>query len=133
MLCGNGDKAFDAAAGDELIEALERTCFGERNERDMSRRSHGQRLCDRVGGADPERLDDFMIVDRDVVATWIAKLAPLTAAERHSLYPAIESGRAALIVGGAIVLLAALDALYADGYVASERDILHGLVLGLAS
>ena len=86
----------------------------------------------KLPGYDAERIHGHR-VDRDVVATWIAKLAPLTAAERHSLYPAIESGRAALIVGGSIVLLAALDALYADGYVASERDILHGLVLGLAS
>jgi hypothetical protein len=40
---------------------------------------------------------------------------------------------APLIIGGALVLLAVLDALHADAYVASERDILHGLALGLAA
>ncbi len=72
-------------------------------------------------------------VDRDAITTWIAKLAPLTSAERHATYPVIDTGRASLIVGGSIVLLATLDALYASGFVASERDILHGLVLGLAA
>ena len=42
-------------------------------------------------------------------------------------------GRAPVIIGGALVLLAMLDALHADAYIASERDILHGLALGLAA
>ena len=71
-------------------------------------------------------------VARDAVATWIAKLAPLTAEQRRAAHPAIEVGRAPLIIGGALVLLAVLDALHADAYVASERDILHGIALGLA-
>ena len=72
-------------------------------------------------------------VSRDAVATWIAKLAPLTPDQRRALHPAIEVGRAQLIIGGALVLLAVLDALHADAYVASECDILHGLALGLAA
>ena len=83
-------------------------------------------------GYDSERIHGQR-VSRDAVATWIAKLAPLTADQRRAMHPAIEAGRAPLIVGGALVLLAVLDALHADAYVASERDILHGLALGLAA
>lgn len=83
-------------------------------------------------GYDSERIHGQR-VSRDAVATWIAKLAPLTAEQRRAMHPAIEVGRAPLIVGGALVLLAVLDALHADAYVASERDILHGIALGLAS
>ena len=72
-------------------------------------------------------------VRRDAIATWIAKLAPLTAEQRRAAHPAIEIGRAPVIIGGALVLLAMLDALHADAYIASERDILHGLALGLAA
>lgn len=72
-------------------------------------------------------------VSRDAVATWIAKLAPLTAEQRRAAHPAIEVGRAPLIIGGALVLLAVLDALQADAYIASERDILHGIALGMAA
>ncbi|MGI9117787.1 MAG: hypothetical protein ACR2JV_09180 [Gaiellales bacterium] len=83
-------------------------------------------------GYDSERIHGQR-VSRDAVATWIAKLAPLTADQRRAMHPAIEIGRAPLIIGGALVLLAVLDALQADAYVASERDILHGLALGLAA
>lgn len=83
-------------------------------------------------GYDAERIHGTR-VRRDAIATWIAKLAPLTAEQRRAMYPAIEAGRAPLIIGGALVLLAVLDALHADAYVASERDILHGLALGLAA
>ena len=83
-------------------------------------------------GSDSEKIHGTR-VSRDAVATWIAKLAPLTAEQRRAMHPAIEVGRAPLIIGGALVLLAVLDALHADAYIASERDILHGLALGLAA
>ncbi|MGA0122705.1 MAG: exopolyphosphatase [Gaiellales bacterium] len=83
-------------------------------------------------GYDAERIHGTR-VSRDAIAVWIAKLAPLTAEERSQRHPAIEPGRAGLIVGGSIVLLAALDALDAPGFLASERDILHGLALGIGA
>ncbi len=83
-------------------------------------------------GYDAERIHGHR-VDRDAVSMWIVKLAPMTAEQRHARYPAIDRGRAPLIIGGSIVLLAALDALEADGFTASERDILHGLALGIAA
>ncbi len=83
-------------------------------------------------GYDAERIHGSR-VSRDAIAVWIAKLAPLTAEARRQRHPAIEPGRAGLIVGGSIVMLAALDALDAPGFVASERDILHGLALGMGA
>ncbi len=83
-------------------------------------------------GYDAERIHGHR-VDRDTVSMWIVKLAPLTAEQRCATYPAIDRGRAPMIIGGAIVLLATLDALNATGFVASERDILHGLALGMAA
>ena len=57
-----------------------------------------------------------------------ARLAPLTAAERRAIGP-IEPGRAPVLVGGILVLEAALDRLGLPAVEVSERDILHGIAL----
>jgi len=83
-------------------------------------------------GYDSARIHGHRVA-RDDVAAWVVRLAPLSAEERRQRHPAIEPGRSTVLVGGAIVLLAALDALEADGYVASERDIVHGIALGIGA
>ena len=86
----------------------------------------------KLPGYDPERIDGHR-VERDKIAAWIARLAPLTAAERCADYPAIVGGRGSVLIGGALVLLAVLDAMDADAYIASESDILQGMALGIGA
>ncbi len=62
------------------------------------------------------------------IATQRERLAPLTADERRAI-GAIEPGRAPVIVGGILVLEAALDRLGLAEVEVSERDILHGIAL----
>lgn len=80
---------------------------------------------------DPARIDGHR-VDRDAIAAWIVRLSPLDREERRARFPVIEAGRAPVLIGGCLVLLAVLDALDADAFEASERDILHGVALQLA-
>jgi exopolyphosphatase/guanosine-5'-triphosphate,3'-diphosphate pyrophosphatase len=68
------------------------------------------------------------VLTRAAIAEQRARLAPLTAAERRAIGP-IEPGRAPVIVGGSLVLEAALDRLGLPAVDVSERDILHGIAL----
>ena len=68
------------------------------------------------------------VLTRAAIAAQRARLAPLTAAERQAIGP-IEPGRAPVIVGGILVLEAALDRLGLATVEVSERDILHGIAL----
>jgi len=77
---------------------------------------------------DPAQIDGH-VVDRDAIAGWIVRLAPLDREERRRRHPVIEAGRSPVLIGGCLVLLAVLDALDADAFEAAERDILHGIAL----
>ena len=58
----------------------------------------------------------------------VARLAGMTAAERAAL-PCVQAGRAPVIVGGAVIVKAAMEALGYEELTVSERDLLDGLVL----
>ncbi len=79
---------------------------------------------------DPEvihlRLLSLQAVDR-----LIGLLAAMTTAERASL-PCVQAGRAPVIVAGALIAKAAMQALGYPEMTVSERDILDGLVLAAA-
>jgi exopolyphosphatase / guanosine-5'-triphosphate,3'-diphosphate pyrophosphatase len=68
------------------------------------------------------------VLTRGAIAAQRDRLAPLTADERRAI-GAIEPGRASVIVGGILVLEAALDRLGLAEVAVSERDILHGIAL----
>ena len=55
----------------------------------------------------------------------------MTVAERREL-PAMEPERAPVIVAGAAILLAVLDAYALDAIEVSERDLLDGIALAAA-
>jgi exopolyphosphatase/guanosine-5'-triphosphate,3'-diphosphate pyrophosphatase len=76
---------------------------------------------------DAERIHGHVLT-RQAIAAQRARLAPLTAAERRAI-GAIEPGRAPVIVGGILVLEAALERLGLAEVEVSERDILHGIAL----
>lgn len=79
---------------------------------------------------DAERIHGHVLT-RATIAAQRERLAPLTADERRAI-PAIEPGRAPVIVGGILVLEAALDRLGLTAVEVSERDILHGIALSAA-
>ena len=79
---------------------------------------------------DAERVHGHVLT-RAAVERVLAGLATLPVAARREV-PALEPGRAPVIVGGLIVLLAALERLGANRLEASERDILHGAALAAA-
>ncbi len=58
----------------------------------------------------------------------ITRLAEMTVAERAAL-PCVQAGRAPVIVGGAVIVKAAMEALGYKELTVSERDLLDGLVL----
>ena len=76
---------------------------------------------------DAERIHGHVLT-RAAIATQRERLAPLTADERRAI-GAIEPGRAPVIVGGILVLEAAIDRLGLAAVEVSERDILHGIAL----
>ncbi len=76
---------------------------------------------------DAERIHGHVLT-RAAIAAQRERLAPLTADERRAI-GAVEPGRAPVIVGGILVLEAALDRLGLDEVEVSERDILHGIAL----
>jgi exopolyphosphatase / guanosine-5'-triphosphate,3'-diphosphate pyrophosphatase len=71
------------------------------------------------------------LLGRAAIERWLERLAPLSIEERLALGP-IEPGRAPVLVGGTLVLAAALDRLGLDVVTVSERDILHGIALAAA-
>jgi exopolyphosphatase/guanosine-5'-triphosphate,3'-diphosphate pyrophosphatase len=76
---------------------------------------------------DAERIHGHVLT-RAAIAAQRERLAPLSAAERGAI-GSVEPGRAPVIVGGILVLEAALERLGLDEVEVSERDILHGIAL----
>jgi len=72
------------------------------------------------------------LLGRPAIETWLERLAPLSIEERMALGP-IPRGRAPVLVGGILVLAAALDRLGLEVVTVSERDILHGIALAAAA
>ncbi len=78
------------------------------------------------------------VYDRDVVhlrelraetvTGLLADLVSMTALERAGL-PCVQEGRAAVIIGGAVVLLAVMESLGFGRLKVSERDLLDGLIM----
>ena len=64
----------------------------------------------------------------DSVDRLIGRLARMTVAERATL-PCVQAGRAPVIVGGAVIVKAAMEALGYAKLTVSERDLLDGLAL----
>jgi len=62
------------------------------------------------------------------VRALVERLSRLTTAERAAL-PCVQAGRAPVLVGGAVIVLAAMETLGYDVLTVSERDLLDGLVL----
>lgn len=76
---------------------------------------------------DPEQLH-LRALSLESVRGLVERLGSLTTRERAAL-PCMQRGRAPVIVGGAVILLAAMEALGYDRLTVSERDLLDGLVL----
>ena len=57
-----------------------------------------------------------------------ARLAAMTVAERRSV-PGLDPARAGVIVAGALIVAAVLDAAGLDGLMVSERNLLDGVAL----
>jgi exopolyphosphatase / guanosine-5'-triphosphate,3'-diphosphate pyrophosphatase len=68
---------------------------------------------------------------REAAAAQLERLAALPLAERREV-PALDPDRAPVIVAGAVILLAVLDAFRLDTIEVSERDILDGIALAAA-
>jgi exopolyphosphatase/guanosine-5'-triphosphate,3'-diphosphate pyrophosphatase len=79
---------------------------------------------------DPRRIH-LATVDAAQVATAAAKLAAMTVAERAAL-PVMASGREDVIAAGALLLDELVRRFQIQQVVASEADILDGVLLGLA-
>jgi exopolyphosphatase / guanosine-5'-triphosphate,3'-diphosphate pyrophosphatase len=79
---------------------------------------------------DSDRIDGHRL-SRAGAREQLRRLASLTVDERRAL-PAMEAGRAPVIVAGAAILVAILDAYGLDGIRVSERDILDGAALAAA-
>ena len=76
---------------------------------------------------DPE-LVHHRVLGLESVRRLVKFLAGLTCEEREAL-PSVQPGRAAVIPGGAAILLAAMETLGYERLTVSERDLLDGLVL----
>ncbi len=61
----------------------------------------------------------------------VARLSAMTTEERAAL-PCVQPGRAAVIVAGAVIVLAAMETLGFDVLTVSERDLLDGLVMDVS-
>ena len=79
---------------------------------------------------DRERVHGHFLT-RDGAERQLERLAAIPLAERR-LVPALDPERAPVIVAGAAILVAILDAYDLDGIRASERDILDGAALAAA-
>jgi exopolyphosphatase / guanosine-5'-triphosphate,3'-diphosphate pyrophosphatase len=71
------------------------------------------------------------VLTRDGACSQLERLAALTVDERKAL-PAMEPERAPVIVAGAAILLAVLDAYALERIQVSERDLLDGVALAAA-
>ncbi len=71
------------------------------------------------------------VLTRDAAGAQLERLAALTVDERRAL-PAMEPERAPVIVAGAVILVAVLDAFALDAIEVSEHDLLDGVALAAA-
>lgn len=78
---------------------------------------------------DPAAVHHYRL-GRSSLEDWIDRLAALSIAETERL-PGLDPARAPVILGGAVVAAAVLDALETEACLVSERDLLDGVILGL--
>lgn len=76
----------------------------------------------RVHGSVATRADVDALIDR---------IAPMTLAERQKIV-GLDPGRAPVILAGLLIMRQLLETAGLDSFTASERDILHGIILGMA-
>lgn len=76
----------------------------------------------RVHGAVATRADVNALIDR---------IAPMNLAERQQIV-GLDPGRAPVILAGLLIMRQLLETADLDSFTASERDILHGIILGMA-
>jgi exopolyphosphatase/guanosine-5'-triphosphate,3'-diphosphate pyrophosphatase len=84
----------------------------------------------RLAAYDRERVHGHRLT-RDSARAQLERLASLPLAERREL-PALEPGRAPVIVAGAVILTETLDFFALDAIEVSERDILDGAAFAAA-
>ena len=76
----------------------------------------------RVHGSIATRADVDALIDR---------IAPMTLSERQKII-GLDPGRAPVILAGLLIMRQLLESTGLDSFTASERDILHGIILGMA-
>ena len=86
---------------------------------------------DRVREYDPALVHGAFVSGADVEAL-LQRLAVLPLAQRREVV-GLEPRRAEVIVAGLLVLQAIIERTGAPGFIVSELDILHGIVLAMAS
>ena len=79
---------------------------------------------------DSERVHGSIATRADVEEL-IARIAPMTLAERQQIV-GLDPGRAPVILAGLLIMQQLLKVVDANSFTASERDILHGIILGMA-
>jgi exopolyphosphatase / guanosine-5'-triphosphate,3'-diphosphate pyrophosphatase len=80
---------------------------------------------------DPARVQGHTLT-RAAIDAQLARLAPLTVAERAAL-PCVEAGRADLMVPGGAIVVATLDLLRVDRMVVSDWGLREGILISLCS
>ena len=71
------------------------------------------------------------VATRSDVDALIARIAPMTLEERQHIV-GLDPGRAPVILAGLLIMRTLLEVAGLDSFTASERDILHGIILGMA-
>ena len=79
---------------------------------------------------DSARVHGAMATCADVDAL-IGRIAPMTLGERQAIV-GLDPGRAPVILAGLIIMRQLMETAGLDSFTASERDILHGIILGMA-
>ena len=82
-------------------------------------------------GEASRRLADYLRIDAAAITATAEKLAAMTVAERAAL-PVMAKGREDVIAAGALLLDELVRTFQIQQVVASEADILDGVLLGLA-
>ena len=71
------------------------------------------------------------VVTREDVNALICRIAPMALSERQCIV-GLDPGRAPVILAGLLIMRELLHVAGIDSFTASERDILHGIILGMA-